>query len=38
MSSEMIWKMPERISMKKIPKDEKKKNIIMINLLISMHE
>ena len=36
-SSEMIWKMPERISIKKYPK-MKRKNIIMINLLISMHE
>ena len=32
----MIWKMPERILKKKIPKEDKK-NIKMINLLTSMH-
>ena len=32
----MIWKMPERILKKKIPKEDKK-NIKMLNLLTSMH-
>ena len=36
-SSEMMWKMPDIISIKKYPKMTRK-NIIMLNLLISMHE
>ena len=36
-TSEMIWKMPEKIFIKKYPK-ETRKNIMMSNLLTSMRE